>query len=554
MFGISGLVVLIAIGGTVTQGQTCALAKQINDTSQVVALLKTSFTPDSVAAEGAWQRLTSLDSTAIPALLAVMCSDRKTFETFGMSIRAGGVLSRLGPPGIRALVHALAGPDSTVAYHAVLALSPWQCEADPTPELLPLFSDARPKVRQRAAELVRFDGTARQAAIAAMARALADTDSGVRQSAAGRLYGMGPEGRPLVPELTRAVHDPVARVRREAALALGRSGTEDSAAVAALSKAMLQDVDSDVREVAARALGWLGRGAVRAVPALIASLRDRSESVRAEAAEALGHIGADSIVENRDTILTALSATLSDRDSTVRSFAADALREIGVPAAKHNVQGLRNRDSRVRITVARALGEQFPTPEAIDALISLLRDPASQVREEAVSALGGFGPVVEGRMRTLLAGSDQAAKRGATRVLQYLREVGRLPVADACFDLSLAPWQPNLGLREDTIFSTPPMNVRFSRVKSFGFGSYDGRLSFRVLPAKGASMSVHGPGFWTPIRGADSVSIVWTTGFSGLTMDLAVTRDTLRGVAETFWDFPRPRQTSQVTGIRTPCN
>lgn len=550
---ISWLVVLVAAAGTVAEGQTCVLAKQINDTSQVTALLKTSFTPDSMVAERAWQKLRSLDSTAIPALLAVMCGDTKTFETFGMPIRAGGVLSRLGPPGIRALVHALADSDSTVAYNAVLALSPWQCEADPTPELLPLFSDARPMVRERAAALVRFDGMARQRAIAAMAQALADPDSGVRGSAAGRLYSMGREAMPLVPDLIRAVHDPVARVRREAALALGRSETADTAAVAALSKAMLQDPDSDIREVAARALGWLGAGAVRAVPALIASLSDRSESVRAEAAEALGHIGADSVVESRDTILTALSASLTDRDSVVRSSAADALREIGVPAARHNVQGLRNRDPRVRITAARALGEQSPTPEVIDALISLLRDPTSQVREEAVSALGGFGPVVEGQMRTLLAGSDQIAKGGATQVLQYLREVGRLPVADACFDLSLAPWKPNLGLGEDTIFSTPPITVRFSRVKSFGFGSYNGRLSFRVLPTNGAKMSVHGPGFWTPIRGTDSLSIVWTTGFSGLTMKLAVTRDTLRGVAETFWDFPRPEQTSQVTGIRTLC-
>src|SRR2546427_10730588 len=94
--------------------------------------------------------------------------------------------------------------------------------------------------------------------------------------------------------------------------------------------------------------------------------------------------------------------------------------------------------------------------------------------------------------------------------------------------------------------------VRFSRVR-VGFGSHGGRLSFRVFPANGTSMSVHGPGSWTPIRRADSVSIVWTTGFSLLTMKLAVARDTLRGGAETFWGFPRAQQTSEVTDVRVAC-
>ena len=537
-------------------GQTCRLAKPINDTSHVTAFLRTSFNADSIASHHAWQTLRSLDSTAIPGLLAAMCGggEPKALEGFGLPLRAGGVLSRLGPAGIRALVAALRDSDSTLALNAALALEvPGEDVPDATPELLPLLSDARPKVRERAAELVRLDGSARRRAIATLARTLADPDSGVRLATAGRLFTLGRQSEPLVPDLVRAMHDPVAQVRREAALAIGRTHTTDTAAAAMLSQALHEDREVEVREAAARAIGWLGRGGEPGVRALTSALRERNASVRAEAAQALGHIAPDSLGPTRDTILGALSAALADRDSLVRSSAADALREIGLPAAAHQVQSLRNRDPKVRITATRALGEQPPTPEAIDALTALLRDPSFQVREEAISALGGFGPAVEGRMRTLLAGSDQVAKLGATQVLQYLRDVGRLPIADACFDLSLAGWKPSLGLGEDTIFSTPPTTVRFSRVKSFGFGSYNGRLSFRVLPANGASMSVHGPGYWTPIRGTDSVSIVWTTGFSGLTMKLAVARDTLHGVAQTFWDFPRPPQTSQVTGRRVVC-
>jgi len=551
------LLISIAVPARLAFAQACARAAQINDTSHVLTLLRASFKPDSVASSRAWQALRSLDSTAFPSLLAVMCRALNTKvapDEFGLPDRAGGVLSQLGEPGIRALVRGLGDSDTTLAFNAAAALDLAGEEViDATPELLPLLADSRVQVRANAVGLVRLDGTTREAAIAAMARALNDNESVVREAAANRLSSLGRDSRPLVPSLIKALHDPVARVRREAALALGRSETLDNAAVAALSNVLLKDADASVREGAARALGWLSAGAVLGVPALIASLGDRSESVRGEAVEALGHIGADGAMERRDTILAALSATLTDRDAQVRSAAANALREIGVPAAMQHIQGLRNRDPTVRITAARALGEQPPTPGAIDALITLLRDPAPQVRAEAVSALGGFGPAVEGRMRTLLAGSDSVAKTGATQVLQYLRDVGRLPVANACFDLRLGPWKPNLGLGEDTIFSTPPKTVRFSRVTSFGFGSYNGQLSFRVLPANGARMSVHGPGFWTPIRGTDSVSMVWTTGFSGLTMKLAAAGDTLRGVAETFWDFPRPEQTSRVTGIRMPC-
>jgi HEAT repeat protein len=356
----------------------------------------------------------------------------------------------------------------------------------------------------------------------------------------------------LIPDLIHALRDSVADVRRAAARALGRTQSWDTLAVNALSAALLEDRDVDVREAAARALGELGAAATPGVGALVTSLGHRDPSLRAEVVGSLGHIGADSIGEARAPILAALATALVDRDSLVRELAARALREIGVPAAAHSITALRNRDPKVRVTAVHALGEQPPSPQAIDALVSLLRDPDEDVRDEAVGALGGFGPTVGPRMRTLAAGRDAILRRSAGKVLDYLKDVDRLPIADRCFDLALAPWTPNLGLGEDTVFSTPPMTVRFTRIKNSWFASED-ELSFRVAPAKGAQMSVHGPGFWTPVAGKDSVSIVWSTGFSGLSMKLAVTADALRGEAETFWDFPRPRQTSRVTGVRVPC-
>ena len=325
----------------------------------------------------------------------------------------------------------------------------------------------------------------------------------------------------------------------------------DSLAVNALAITMLQDKDSDVRANAAGALGEIGGQASPAVPALVRAL-EHDKPVRAAVVVSLGQIGADSIGNARRQILVALSSALADQDSIVRMFAAHALRKIGVPAATQLIRALHARDRTVRITAIQALAEQPPSPQGIDALVSLFADPDSEIRADAVSALGGFGPSVAPQMRTMAASSNPVVRRGAAEVLAYQKRVDRLAVADRCFELALGPWSPRLDISVDTIYSTPPMTVRFTRIRNDWFAEED-EPSFRVLPANDAPMSVHGPGFWTPVAGRDSLAIVWSTGFSGLTMKLAVAAEALHGEAETFWDFPRPRQTSQVTGVRVPC-
>jgi hypothetical protein len=106
-----------------------------------------------------------------------------------------------------------------------------------------------------------------------------------------------------------------------------------------------------------------------------------------------------------------------------------------------------------------------------------------------------------------------------------------------------------MNLGEDTIFSTPPGRIELQAHR--GTRSFE-RRGWIVRPARGTERSVHSFSFFT-VTSSDSIQVVWTTGFSGLTMDLAAARDTLRGQAHTFWDFGRPSQSADATLIRVSC-
>jgi len=374
----------------------------------------------------------------------------------------------------------------------------------------------------------------------------------VRWSAVSNIYSADRGGLPWAPELRAAVHDPSPRVRWHAALALGRVGASDSTSIAALVAVLRTDPDTNVRGVAARALGWIGVAARASVPALITALRDRVPGVRMESAGALGDVGSDT-ASNQVEISRALSLSLGDPDSTMRIVVARSLRQIGAAARAQNLVALDSKDPRVRISAIRALGEQPPTPAVIAGLSKLFTAPDSSTRAEAIAALGGFGPDVLPRLQSMAASSDKPARDGVGRVRAYLARVDSLPLANGCYRLQLAKWEPTMDIGEDTIFSTPPSVVFFSRLKNEWFASGRGNVSYRILPTNGAHLTVHGPGYWTPTARVDSVSVVWTTGFSGLTMSLAVTSDTLSGSAQTFWDFGRTRQAAKVLGVRVPC-
>ena len=119
-----------------------------------------------------------------------------------------------------------------------------------------------------------------------------------------------------------------------------------------------------------------------------------------------------------------------------------------------------------------------------------------------------------------------------------------------CWAVSLGLWQPRMNLGEDTIYSTPPSRIEIVPTK--GTEGFE-RRGWRVVPAPGTNRSVHRFAYMMPLT-TDSVRIAWTTGFSGLTMRLEVKGDSLRGKAQTFWDFDRAHQTADATLTRVACH
>jgi len=152
------------------------------------------------------------------------------------------------------------------------------------------------------------------------------------------------------------------------------------------------------RREAATALGRVvGPGARSAASALVAALGDRDAEVRARSARSLGTLPAlNPGTPLVDLAATALSACLGgDRDPDVRDSAVAGLRALGREGAgplAAILDGLRDRDPGLRAGAVAAISALPVRDEPIlRRLLSLLDDPARDVREAARTALDRAG-------------------------------------------------------------------------------------------------------------------------------------------------------------------
>src|SRR5260370_2248807 len=119
-----------------------------------------------------------------------------------------------------------------------------------------------------------------------------------------------------------------------------------------------------------------------------------------------------------------------------------------------------------------------------------------------------------------------------------------------CYELGALDWKPDLQLdKEEAVFITPPERIELLAERGTQGGEKNGYL---VRPAPGVPHSVHRCTYWVP-TGPKKIEVVFTTGLSGLEMQLTVEGEILQGKAKTFWDFLRRRQTARVMARKVDC-
>ena len=235
-----------------------------------------------------------------------------------------------------------------------------------------------------------------EAEIAALVKALSDTDRDVRRCAAFALAELGTGGKPVTDRIVAALADPYAPVRAQAAYALEKIlGGGDTSGLAISS--IFDDSEEDDYEATAP-----DRDA--AVLALLPLLEDSSDEVRYATANAI-----ESLVPRNVLAVQPLARALTDTNQSVRWSAAHALYEMGAlarPAIPDLTRALLGPDVLLRDTAASAIAaiicpddvppdapkvSRLDVTIAVLALAGALRDEEELMRDSAVDALADIG-------------------------------------------------------------------------------------------------------------------------------------------------------------------
>jgi HEAT repeat protein len=246
-------------------------------------------------------------------------------------------------------------------------------------------------------------------AIPVLLELLKDSDDQIRHKAATCLGWLGPKAKSAVPQLTEALSDPEVKVA--AAGALGQIGNDAIGAKPALLRAA-EDKDFLVRFCVTKALWHITQDANLVVPQLQALLNDRDRYIekwwRCSVAELLGEIGPPA----RKAIPDLIRYVEDDSDHCpARMYGAQALGRMGPVAEKAIPKlqaGLKDPDIPARVAAAVALWRvtERNADECVEvvreALREALKGTSATAKEDAVEALGEFGPKAKAAIPDLL--------------------------------------------------------------------------------------------------------------------------------------------------------
>jgi HEAT repeat protein len=267
-------------------------------------------------------------------------------------------------------------------------------------------------------------------AVAALAGALSDEDSGVREAAAGSLWETGEAAAAARPALERVLTDPEPGVRVRAAGALEAMDVDPATLVEA-RRSVARDGDWFDQALAARDL--IGHvPPAELVGPVLDSIRRTPEGSRSAFADPEDEFSGASVLEplagaNDPAVTAGLAAALTD-PAMPRVALVDALAPVEPEPdgwAPTLVGLSRDRDPELRRAVAEALelraGRAGGASGWPDGVKHLLDDPDHDVRYAAVEALGAAGGEAAGAATKLAAlsapGPDESVRSAAVRAL-----------------------------------------------------------------------------------------------------------------------------------------
>ena len=170
--------------------------------------------------------------------------------------------------------------------------------------------------------------------------------------------------------------------RRTAADAISYYGADAADAIPDLHRWLLETSDVDMQRYSAKALGSMGKAAVKTIPDLLIASKDSDSILRTEAVKALGLISPED-----DTVIERCIAALNDESVYVRRSAILSL-SLSQKALPRLVNLVDDSNERIRAlaieTLARA-GER-----AVPTLLAALESTDQSKRIAAASAAGRF--------------------------------------------------------------------------------------------------------------------------------------------------------------------
>ncbi|WP_241481305.1 HEAT repeat domain-containing protein [Methanoculleus sediminis] len=380
-----------------------------------------------LVADEAWLDVADYGETAVEPLVRILKSpDREVWWN------AARTLGEIGGAAIDPLVEFLHEADDEIRPLAAMALT--EIGSPAVEPLIGLLSV--PSLRgTAAAALVKIGEPAAEACI----RALDSTDGEVEETLRNVL---GALGEPAVPALIQSLTSGQSRIRSRVAIILARMNWEP-----------WSDAERAWYLIAREEWMELARMGSSAVEPLIRTLNGDDDRIRCEAAATLGEIGEPAGV---GPLVDALA------DEAVAPVAADALVAIGEPAVAPVLEILENGGGAARENAVEVLG-RLGTPEAVPAIVELVRTGEDRLHRKAVDALIGIGaPAVDALIPLL--GEEGDGQAGATAALTGIGDPAVEPLAGALGGenssirmgaarvLEKLEWAPEEGTEEEIVY------------------------------------------------------------------------------------------------------